>query len=151
MIEVSRSVVIARPAKEVAAQFADVGHHERTNVHRGVTFRVLAENDAWCEYEQLSKLLGRTVQQRMTLDRRDRRHLINTVTAGRFSGGTLRFDIAPRASMSTEVTATLRAPSSVLTKPLTPLLRIALGRSLASALAEDKTDLEERRYQPLAP
>ena len=146
LLHVTRSVVIDRAPDHVAAQFADVGHHERTSVHRGVTFQVTAEDSDWCEYEQCSRLGPRTIRQRYRLDRRDPHHQLNTVIDGMFEGGTLAFDIAPRGPTTSEVTATLTVPSSTIAVLLGPVIRGALGRSLSAALNEDKQDLESDSY-----
>ena len=55
-LTVTRAVVIDRPVAKVAAQFADVGHHERTGVHRTATFHVIAEADDWCDYDHVSRV-----------------------------------------------------------------------------------------------
>lgn len=145
-LTVTRTMVIDRTAAEVAAQFADVGHHERTGVHRAAAFHVIAEGHDWCDYDQVSRVGPRTIKQRFRLDRSDPHHQLNTVTAGMFEHGTLAFDIKPVGPRTTEVTATLTVPGSPITRIAGPLLRRALGGSLAAALGEDKNDLESGRY-----
>lgn len=146
MLEVTRSIVIDRPVDDVAAQFADIAHHERTGVHRDVTFHVVAEAENWCDYDQRSRVGPGTVRQRCHLDRHDRRHQVNTITRGMFRGGTLYFEIASNGLGASHVTATVTAPTSLLTRLLAPVLRPQLGRSLATALDEDKADLESGHY-----
>jgi hypothetical protein len=145
-VEVRRSVVIDRAAEVVAAQFADVAHHEATGVHPAATFAVIDEGDGWCEYDQVSRVGPRSIRQRYRLDRTDLRHQVNTVTDGLFTGGTLTFSVAEQGSDRSEVTATLTTPRSRLLTVVGPALSQALGRSLARALAEDKSDLESDRY-----
>jgi hypothetical protein len=142
MLTVVRSITIDRPAAEVRAQFADVAHHERSGVHRGSRFTVLADAGDTCTYDQLT---GR-IRQRFELDRHDPAHLVNTVTEGAFQGGTLTFDIREAAPDTSEVTATLSAPTAGVTGLLAPFLRVVLGRSLAKALGEDQRDLESGAY-----
>lgn len=143
---VSRSIVIDRPAHEVAQQFCDVEHHERTGVHAGTSFHVLDQDDDHCDYEQHSGVGPSTIRQRFHLDRTDRFHQVNTVTDGSFQGGTLTFDIVETGAESAEVTATLTPPRTMATRLLGPVLRRVLGRSLAAALEEDRNDLERGRY-----
>ena len=142
MLAVVRTLRIERPAAEVRAQFADVAHHERSGVHRGSRFTVLADAGDTCTYEQVT---GR-MRQQFELDRRDPALLVNTVTEGPFRGGTLTFDIREAGPDTSEVTATLAAPTGGVTGLLAPLLRVVLGRALAKALAEDQRDLESGAY-----
>jgi len=143
---VSRSIIIERPAHEVAQQFCDVDHHERSGVHAGTSFHVIDQDDDHCDYEQLSRVGPSTIRQRFHLDRTDRLHQINMVTGGSFQGGTLAFDIVETGVESAEVTATLTPPRTMATRLLGPVLRRLLGRSLAAALEEDRDDLESGRY-----
>lgn len=145
-LTVTRSVVIGSPISIVAAQFADVAHHQRTGPHRNVAFRVLTESDDHCDYEQHTRVGPRTIYQRFELDRSNPHHLVNTVTAGMFTDGAITFDIVPAGGATTEVTATLTAPPSPLTRLAGPMLRRVLGRSLAIALEEDQIDLESGCY-----
>ncbi len=68
----TRSCTIDRPVDVVRAQFADVGHHERSAVHHNVTFTVLEESGAHCDYEQVTREAPVTIRQRFHLDRRNR-------------------------------------------------------------------------------
>lgn len=49
---------------------------------------------------------------------------------------------------STKVTSTVQMPVRGMMKLLTPLVRLALKRDLATALEEDRVDLEQRDYSP---
>lgn len=147
MLTVTRTITVGRPPEVVQSQFADVGYHEQAGVHRGVRFTVLDESAGECVYEQVTGRGPLRLRQRFRLDRRDPAHQVNTVIAGPFRTGTLTFDIGLCTPGSTSVTATLIAPSTVVTRLAGPFLRRALGRSLASALAEDKVDIESGAYQ----
>lgn len=146
MLTVERSITIDRPADLVAAQFADVAHHERTGVHDTARFAVIEDRGDECVYEQRSRIGPRWISQTMVLDRHDPRHLVNRVTAGAFRGATLTFDVDESAPASTHVAATLRLPPSLTTRLLGPVLRRAVGRELARALDEDRDDLESGHY-----
>jgi hypothetical protein len=147
MLVVSRTVTVDRSPELVRSQFADVAHHQRAGVHRGTRFRVIDESATECTYEQVTGRGPLGLRQRYHLDRRDAAHQVNTVVAGPFRGGTLRFDIAGSTPGSTVVTATLASPPTVATRLLGPFLRRALGRSLGRALAEDKVDIESGAYE----
>jgi hypothetical protein len=146
MLTAVRTIRIERPAAEVRAQFADVAHHERTGVHRGSRFTLLAEAGDTCTYEQVTGRGPGRIRQRFELDRHDPAHLVNTVTDGAFRGGTLTFDIRDAGPDGSEVTATLVAPTKGVTDWLAPVLRVLLGRALVQALEEDRQDLESGAY-----
>ncbi len=146
MLLASRTCTINRPVQVVRAQFADVGHHQRSAVHDNVTFTVLEESEAHCNYEQVTRQGPLRIRQRFHLDRSDPSRLVNTVIAGTFRGGNLTFTIDAEGPSTAVVTATLHGaprPSLRLTRPL---LRRVLGRSLDKALAEDQHDLESGAY-----
>lgn len=146
MIEVSRSVTIHRAPAEVQAQFGDVAYHERNGHHRGVTFRVLNETPACCDYEQDTRLGPLRIGQRFRLQRGEPSHQVNELLAGPFSPGSITFDIVTEAEDAAHVTATLRSTRRGLTQIAAPVLRRTLARALAKALAEDKADLEGGAY-----
>ncbi|MEZ5264312.1 MAG: hypothetical protein R2755_21615 [Acidimicrobiales bacterium] len=102
-----QAVEIARPADLVAAQFADVAHHERARVHRNASFELLSDGGDVLEYNQRAPIGRRVLTQRFRLDRRDPKHLVNTVLAGPLTGATLTFDIEAIDADSARVTATL--------------------------------------------
>lgn len=146
MIEVSSSVTIHRAPGEVQAQFGDVAYHERNGHHRGVTFRVVDETPAWCDYEQGTRLGPLRVGQRFRLQRGEPGHQMNELLAGPFSPGSITFDIVAEGQDAAQVTATLRSTRRGLTQIAAPVLRRSLARALAKALAEDKADLECGAY-----
>jgi hypothetical protein len=147
VLEVTQHITIDQPLERVRAQFGDVAHHERTGVHRGVTFTVVAERPEYCEYQQTTRVGFVRIRQSFRLERDDPACQVNTLTAGAFAPGSITFEIVPADTAdATVVTATLRAP---LRRPMAffaPLLRPALSRSLAKALREDRRDLESGAY-----
>lgn len=147
MLVITRAVTIDRSPELVRSQFADVAHHQRTGVHRGTRFAVVDESAAECIYDQVTGRGPVRLRQRYRLDRRDLAHQVNTVVAGPFRGGTLTFDIDASLPGSTVVTATLTSPPTRGNRLLGPILRRTLGRSLARALAEDKSDIESGAYE----
>ena len=141
------AVEIARPADVVAAQFADVAYHERAAVHRSASFELLSDAGDVLEYNQRARTGRRVLTQRFRLDRRDPKHLVNTVLAGPLTGATLTFDIEAIDADSTRVTATLELGPSTVARWFGALLRRRASRDLARALLEDRDDLESGRYQ----
>ena len=146
-LKVTRSIEIARPPDVVRAQFGDVAHHAATGVHRGVTFEVIDEDDRRCTYRQVSSVGPLRLTQQLELDRTDDGPLVNRITGGQFTGGTITFTVTPTAADRSSVDAELVAPLPALLRPLAPLLRARVGRQLAAALIEDRTDLETGRFE----
>lgn len=141
----TRTISIGRPRATVQSQFADVAHHERSQVHRASRFTVLEESPVHCDYEQVSRQGPVRFRQRFHLDRSDPSHQVNTVTAGSFRGGAIIFDFESQGFDSTIVTATLQSPRRLM-RVARPLLGPVLGRALAKGLEEDKHDLESGSY-----
>ena len=147
MFEVTQQITIDQPVERVRAQFGDVAHHERTGVHRGVTFTVVAERPEYCEYQQTTRMGFIRIRQSFRLERDDPACQVNALTAGAFAPGSITFEIVPADTAgATIVTATLRAPLRRPIARFAPLLRRALARSLAKALREDRRDLESGAY-----
>jgi hypothetical protein len=145
MFEVSERIAIAQPVEQVRAQFGDVAYHASAGVHRGVTFSVVADRDDYCDYEQTTRMGPMHIRQSFQLNRTDLARQVNTVVAGAFAPGSITFEIVPEGD-GTSVTATLRAPLRGPVALFSPVLRRALGRSLAKALAEDRRNLESGTY-----
>lgn len=137
---------IEAPAPLVRRQFGDVAHHEATGLHRGVTFRVISDDGARCDYEQTSRVGPLRLRQEFELERGSEGPLVNRIVKGQFTGGAITFDVAADGEAESLVTATLTAPLRGLESLAGPLLRRKIRRSLAAALVEDKHDLESGSY-----
>ena len=146
MWEITERVRIDRPVAVVRAQFADVAHHEANPPHDGVTFRVLQDSPESCEYEQASRIGPFRSRQRFVLDRTDPDHQVNRIVAGPFRGGSITFDVREDGD-GAEVVATVRHDAGPAVRLLAPVVSRVLRRSLATALAEDRVDLESGRYE----
>lgn len=136
---------IARPIAEVRAQFADVEHHARVPVHRGVTFEALDHLGPRCHRQTTTTGLMR-IRQEIEIREQADGSLLNTVIRGRLRGSTLTYRFTPLAPDETEVTATVEARLPLVARPFARRLVQSLGRSLATALEEDRHDLESGRY-----
>ena len=147
-LDVSASIEIHRDHATVRRQFADVAHHERSGVHRGVEFEVIADDGNLCRYRQTTRLGPLRLHQELQLARTDEGPLVNTVLNGQFHGGTISFDIqpAPADDGCVHVHARLVTELHGASKLAAPLLRRSIRRSLGRALAEDKRDLEQHGY-----
>ncbi len=147
-LEVAETVPIERPADLVRAQFGDVAHHQDTAVHDRVRFELIDDDGHTCRYRQISRLGPIRLQQHLTLVRQSDGTLVNTVTRGPLTGGTITFRIEPDGPRRSQVTAVVEAPLRGLQALAAPLLRSRFAKDLRAALAEDKNDLEHDHYQP---
>lgn len=140
--------MIERPLPLVRRHFGDVAYHQDTVVHPDVRFELIDDDGTTCVYRQTTRTGPLALRQELRLDRSDPTSLLNTVTSGAFTDGTLRFGFAPAGpgAAACEVTAEFSAPASGLTALVAPLLRRRLAGSLRKALREDKVDLESGRY-----
>jgi hypothetical protein len=143
---VVRSVTIDRDAEVVRRQFGDVAHHAATGVHRGVVFEVIGDDGVHCRYRQTSSIGPLKLRQEMELDRTETGPLVNRIVSGQFTGGSISFDVAPQGADQSVVEARLAAPLTGVMRLVAPMLRAQVGRQLAAALVEDKSDLEEGAY-----
>ncbi len=147
-LRVSEQVAIDRSPELVRSQFGDVAHHEATGVHDGVEFHVVSDDGSVCRYRQISRVGPLRLRQHFELPRAPDGPLVNTITKGQFSGGSITFEIGGEDDGPSTVTATLDAPLSGPAALIGPLLRRVVSSSLRAALVEDKADLESGRYQP---
>ena len=146
LLDESESIIIAAPLGVVRSQFGDVGHHQRTKPHRSTRFELLSETEAEVRYRQRSRQWAVRVTQHVTLVRAGDGSQCNTITSGRFRGGTLTFSFDEIDARNTQVTVTLRADLAGAEAILARLARRHLVKTLATALCEDRADIESGHY-----
>lgn len=148
--EVSHQVWIDAPVDTVRAQFADLDHHIRRNVHPKLRFEVLQRHRAGARFVQEVRLLG--ILQRDVFERRiEADGRIEDVCVEGFNrGGRLSFSFSPKAvglRQGTDVGITIRLPlPPVVGFLVRPLLEAQIRREVRSASFEDKADIESRGY-----
>ena len=147
-LDVRMNIRIDRKPDVVRQQFADVAHHQRASVHRGVRFEVIDDAPGQCRYRQITRLGPLRLRQEFLLVRSDEGPLVNTVLAGQFAGGAISFDVRPDPGSDnrSHVEARLAAELTGVQVLLAPMLRRSVARALATALQEDKDDLERGGY-----
>jgi hypothetical protein len=153
--EVSHQEWIAAPLALVRAQFADLQHHVRTNVHPKLRFEILVQQPRRARFVQEVRLLG--IRQRDVFEREvhEDGSMLDTSVEGFNKGGTLAFRFRPEARDGrdgTTVDITIRLPLPPVIGPLLLApLRAQVRRELRAAAAEDKYDLEVRGYRTATP
>ncbi|MBE7420393.1 MAG: hypothetical protein HS128_22045 [Ideonella sp.] len=153
--EVSHREWIAAPLAAVRAQFADLQHHIRSNVHPKLRLELLPRESRCTRFVQEVRLLG--VRQRDVFERRmhDDGSFVDTSIEGFNKGGTVAFGFAREVREGRDGTAvdiTVRLPLPPLVGALLHgPLRAQVRREVRAAAAEDKYDLEVRGYPSHAP
>ncbi|WP_341889455.1 hypothetical protein [Variovorax sp. YR752] len=149
--EVRHQLWIAAPRELVAAQFADLDHHIRRNVHPKLRFEVLERRPGGARFVQQVRLLG--IRQRDVFERRIAADgSIDDLSVEGFNrGGSLsfRFEAAPRDGRSgTQVEIVVRLPLPPLLGPLLrPVLEAQIRKEVCAAALEDRADIEQRGYE----
>jgi hypothetical protein len=148
--EVRHDQWIAAPVETVRAQFADLDHHIRRNVHPKLRFEVLSRDARGARFVQEVRLLG--IRQRDVFERRitPDGSIHDESVEGFNRGGTLSFAFHPhseRGRAGTRVAITIRLPLPPLIGPLVkPLLEAQVRKEVTAAALEDRADIEQRGY-----
>lgn len=148
--EVTHREWIAAPVDTVRAQFADLDHHIRRNVHPKLRFEVLQRRARGARFVQEVRLLG--IRQRDVFERRIEPDgsIEDRSVEGFNRGGSLSFHFTPKAidqRHGTEVEISIRLPlPPVLGALVRPLLEAQVRREVRAAALEDKQDIEARGY-----
>jgi Polyketide cyclase / dehydrase and lipid transport len=149
-VEVTHSEWMNAPVEVVRAQFADLDHHIRRNVHPKLRFEVLERRAQGARFVQEVRLLG--IRQRDVFERRiEPDGAIHDRSVEGFNrGGSLRFRFAPARlgdRSGTRVEITIRLPLPPVIGPLVkPLLAAQVRKEVRAAALEDKADIETRGY-----
>jgi hypothetical protein len=153
--EVTHCQWIAAAPDAVRAQFADVEHHIRTNVHPKLRFELPERRARGARFVQEVRLLG--VRQRDIFERSiEPDGTIEDVSVEGFNrGGRLSFRFTPEhmeGVPGTRVEITVRLPLPPVIGPLVrPLLEAQIRKEVRAAALEDKFDLEQRGYPACLP
>jgi hypothetical protein len=149
-VEVRHEEWIAAPRRVVAAQFADLDHHIRRNVHPKLRFEVLERRQDGARFVQEVRLLG--IRQRDVFEREigaDGR-IVDRSVEGFNRGGSLTFrfrDEVDQGRTGTRVEIVVRLPLPPLFGGLLkPVLESQIRREVRVAAIEDREDIERRGY-----
>ena len=148
--EVQHTQWIEAPLATVQAQFADLDHHIRSNVHPDLHFEILARHANGARFVQEVRLLG--IRQRDVFERRIQAdgRIEDRSVEGFNSGGSLsvRFTRARvEARSGTQVEITIRLPLPPLIGPLVkPLLEAQIRKAVRTSALQDREDIEQRGY-----
>jgi hypothetical protein len=148
--EVTHHEWIAAPVETVRAQFADLDHHIRRNVHPKLRFEVLQRRPRGARFVQEVRLLG--IRQRDVFERsiESDGSIEDRSVEGFNRGGRLSFRFAPKSvdrRSGTEVEITIRLPlPPVVGLLVRPLLEAQIRKEVRAASLQDKQDIETQGY-----
>lgn len=145
-LQLERSVTVNRPVEIVRAHFLDFEHHIRTNVHRSVTYTLLASDGDKRRVRQQFKVLGLPKTDVISVAPSPQGDVVQTFEEGDFAGGSLVFRFSPLPEGGTTITAQVDAPLRGMNLLMAPLLPKIVAGLLDTGLEEDRLDLQT--YNP---
>ena len=147
-IHITASLRMERPVAEVRAQYRDIDHHIRNNVHPSIHYQWESGAPGERKIKTTFRILG-VPQFDISLleDAADGSFVIRYVE-GSNAGMVLVHKFVPLGSSATDVQLFADAPSSMGRKLLGPLFVAGARQVMKKALAEDKRDLEKGGFKP---
>jgi hypothetical protein len=139
---------IHRPIDVVSQQFADMRHHSFDHVHPDIDFTVFVQTTNFWRVQQKVKLLGMQQVDIFEQERRADGALTAEVVEGTNKGMRLLQTFKADGADDTTVTIRVEVPVTGIKLWLKPLFAMAVRRTVAKGLEEDRIDLEEKGYQP---
>ena len=148
VIEVSTSLRMERPPNVVRAQYWDIDHHIRKNVHPGIVYKWEESKPGERKIRTEFRLLGiKQYDVSLLVDTPDGAFLIDYLE-GANAGTKLLHEFVPEGDGATLVRITAKVPGALHRKMLGPLFRFAVRQVINKALREDKADVEGSGYEP---
>lgn len=148
-IVVHGEILIARPIDVVQAQFVDMKRHESVRVHADLEVSNVRMQEGGCRVTGRRRVLGVLQEDEIEVKRAADGNSTLCSLSGSNAGLLITQTFEAVASDKTRVRTKVEYPVRGMLQLLSPLLRMGLQRDLATALEEDRVDLEERRYEKL--
>jgi hypothetical protein len=147
-IVITTSLRIDRKPSEVRAQYRDIDHHMRNNVHPGIHYSWEPSTDDTHKIRTEFRLLGKKQHDvSLLVDAPDGTFILDYLEGA--NAGTkvvhefLPVDGSPDATL---VRITANVPATLTRKLLGPLFKLGVKQVINKALREDKADLEGRSF-----
>lgn len=145
-IVVQGEKLIAKPIGMVQAQFVDMGHHHSSGVHKDLEVSNVRILEGGCVFTGRRRVFGMLQQDEIEVQRKPDGSSTLRSLAGTNAGLLITQVFEAVGEDKTRVRTTVDFPVKGMMKLLAPLVRLGLERDLATALEEDRYDLEERGY-----
>ena len=138
--------LIARPVEVVQTQFVDMGHHASTRVHADLDVSNVRAQEGGCRFTGRRRVFGMRQEDEIEVLRRANGSSTLRSLSGSNAGLLITQEFESVGPDRTRVRTTVEMPLNGMLRFLAPLVRMGLQRDLATALEEDRVDLEERGY-----
>jgi len=145
-ITVHGEKVISRPIRVVQSQFVDMARHASAGVHADLNVSNVRPKEGGCLVTGRRRVLGMLQEDEIEVLRDSNGNSTLRSLSGTNAGLLITQRFEALGLEKTRVHTTVEYPVRGLLRMLSPLLRIGLQRDLATALEEDRIDLEERGY-----
>src|SRR5262249_38003149 len=147
-ILITASLRIERPADEVRAQYRDIDHHIRNNVHPSIRYQWEPGGPGERKIRTTFRILGVPQFDVSLLEDAEDGSFVIRYLEGSNAGMVLVHKFVPVGPSSTDVQLFADAPSTAGRKLLGPLFVAGARQVMKKALMEDKRDLERGAFQP---
>lgn len=145
-VVVEGQTLIARPLAVVQAQFVDMAHHTRVGVHANLQVGNVRPQAGGCRFTGRRRIFGMVQEDEIEVvraaDGGSTLRSLSGTNAGLLIAQTFEADGPER----TRVRIKVELPVRGVNRLLAPLVRLGLRRDIATALEEDRIDLEEKGY-----
>src|SRR5689334_15550509 len=146
-IHITASLRMERPVDEVRAQYRDIDHHIRNNVHPSIRYQWEPSAPGERKIKTTFRILGVPQYDISLLEDASDGSFVIRYLEGSNAGMVLVHKFVPLGAGATDVQLFADAPSSLGRKLLGPLFVAGARQVMKKALAEDKRDLEGNQYQ----
>jgi tellurite resistance protein len=147
-IQITASLRIDRPASEVRAQYRDIDHHIRNNVHPSIRYQWEPAEPGQRKIRTTFRILGVPQFDVSLLEDGEDGSFVIRYLEGSNAGMVLVHEFVPIGPDSTDVRLSADAPATLGRKLLGPLFVAGARQVMKKALAEDKRDLERGTFKP---
>jgi len=146
-IHITASLRMERPASEVRAQYRDIDHHIRNNVHPSIHYQWEPGAPGERKIKTTFRILGVPQYDISLLEDAEDGSFVIRYLEGSNAGMILVHKFVPLGPSATDVQLFADAPSSIGRKLLGPLFVAGARQVMKKALAEDKRDLEKGAFR----
>jgi hypothetical protein len=147
-IHITASLRMERPVDEVRAQYRDIDHHIRNNVHPSIRYQWEPGQPGERKIRTTFSILGVPQYDVSLLEDAEDGSFVIRYLEGSNAGMVLVHKFVPLGPNATDVQLVADAPATVGRKLLGPLFVAGARQVMKKALVEDKRDLEGGAFKP---
>jgi hypothetical protein len=147
-IRITAALRMERPVAAVRAQYRDIDHHIRNDVHPSIRYQWEPSEPGERKIRTTFRILGVPQYDVSLLEDGEDGSVVIRYVEGSNAGMVLVHRFVPLGENATHVELVADAPSTVGRKLLGPLFVAGARQVMKKALAEDKRDLEKGEFTP---